>query len=187
MKEIPSGKVYSDQLPIATQDAVGGVKALGSDTDTTRYNKVGIGADNFLYYRLPIFSIPAFNKEALSMIPNIENGFAVIMAEGTASTLIEAALGEQLKYPLFMGYTDYSLGSGAPWVTLLGFSSSKQFFKFRYHYFPYDIINIETDTLANHKTSYLTMESPNGTSYKIAVDDSGTLSATEITEETSTT
>ena len=185
MKEIPKGKIYADQLPVATDDTIGAIKAeyLGA-VDTTRYGRIGISDNNFLYCRLPIFSIASFNKDVLSAVPNIENGFGVIKAEGDAAPLIEDALGEQLKYPIFMGYTDYSVGSGAPWVTLIGFSRTGQFFKFRYHYFPYDIEDIEVDTLANHKTPYLTLESPNGTSYKLTVDDSGTLSATEITSET---
>ena len=185
MKEIPKGKIYTDQLPVATYDTIGAIKAgyLGA-VDTTRYGRVDIDDNNFLYSRLPIFSIASFNKNVLSAVPNIESGLGVIMAEGDASPLIENALGEQLKYPIFMGYTNYSAGSGALWVTLIGFSRVGQFFKFRYHYFPYDIENIEVDTLANHKTPYLTLESPNGTSYKVTVDDSGTLSATEITSET---
>lgn len=188
MKEIPKGKIYPDQLPAATDDTIGAIKAkYFENIDITKYSQIRIGNDNFLYDKLPIFSIASFDKDTLSNIPNIENGFGVILAEGTASPLIENALGEQLKYPIFMGYTDYSHDGGAPWVTLIGFTHAMQFFKFRYHYYPYEIVGIEVNTPSTHKNSYLTLASPNGASFKITVDDSGTLSATKVTETTSAT
>ena len=197
MKEVPKGKIYSDQLPVASDKGLGGIKINPSYVLNQIQCELNDNTQS-LFVESPFQVIKSFNLNTLSQVKGNfgdgARGFTVYTGSGDVGEKITEKMkpiGAALTYPIFIYMNKIYYSGESPYFFYSGFDSTFQTFSFNYRYHGTTIEDLEVHSpyelqksgalTANGYTSLYLCNSDGSKKYELKVDESTSqLSLSEI-------